>query len=165
MKGAMEHENTNEPIICPICSTDDYNECTHLVASIDLTFSEVEGGAFYDRHDDFVTLIEPAFKKRHSGAIDALFSMLELEDAYQHSEFEQDVASNGIYLHLGSSIIRVYEELLTDAGAVSFGPDLVVNGPPGMSSAYLLLAAEQPDEVVENAYLKLKMELAGAKLH
>ena len=55
----MIDEDTGEEPQCVICNSSE--ACEHLLACIDRTFGEIEGGALYDRRDAFRSAIEGVF--------------------------------------------------------------------------------------------------------
>ncbi|MHA7828916.1 MAG: hypothetical protein ACX93P_15295, partial [Roseovarius sp.] len=53
--------DTGEDVVCPICNAAEYWDCGHLVASVDRSFGECQGGALCDRETEFSSLVENAF--------------------------------------------------------------------------------------------------------
>ena len=52
------NEDTGEEISCNICGATEYWDCGHLVASLDRSFCECQGGELYDRIPSFFALGE-----------------------------------------------------------------------------------------------------------
>ena len=74
----MRVEDTDEEPKCVICGSSD--DCGHMVACIDHTYLDCDGGALYERTWDFRSEIETAF-------LDALKSGQEKN--WQNSDLEQ----------------------------------------------------------------------------
>jgi len=147
----MEHEDTGEPVLCPICDAEEYNDCGHLVATFDLTFGECEGGEFYAVQHECLSALESAFQKRHANEASGPFADEMIEDIWTKVYFEDD-GEGGLYCHLPmADVLRLFECFLDEAGAFSAGSDIAHNGPPGMSSSYMLLSAPEPAKVVSAA--------------
>jgi hypothetical protein len=147
----MEHEETGEPVLCPFCGAEDFQDCGHLVAVFDLTFDECEGGAFCEVGDEFRSALESAFQKRHVAGKHGSFADSQIEELWTKTEVEDDGEGGVYFLPWMPSLLRFYEELLDEAGAISSGSDIVFNGPPGMSSNYVVLSALEPAKIVSTA--------------
>ena len=54
-------EETGKEPTCPVCGSPDYGDCGHLVADLDRSFCECQGGELYEKMAEFLNLVEGAF--------------------------------------------------------------------------------------------------------
>jgi hypothetical protein len=149
----MHDEDTGEEPRCVICGSLD--DCEHLVACIDRTFGECEGGALYYRDGEFWSKIEMAFIVALKSGIEKKWHRGELEELWDYARNENDVEEK--YVGLDKfAFIRLLVELLEDAGAIRRPGAWVTDGGPGMSSSYSLLYAEKPNAVIGEALKGLR---------
>ena len=51
-------EETGKEPTCPVCGSPDYGDCGHLVADLDRSFCECQGGELYEKMAEFLNLVE-----------------------------------------------------------------------------------------------------------
>ena len=155
--GLCATKNTGDEIICPFCGSSD--ECHHLLALIDQTFSECSGGYLCDRYHIFRELINTAFVRllRKGGSKQHLRRSDELSELWRYaraaySPGDEDVALDEYVL------TRLIIELLTAAGGVRYRP-IESDGASGYCSAWALFHANNPQAVFEAALADLNLRL------
>jgi hypothetical protein len=151
-------EETGEGPTCPICESPEYGDCGHLVADLDLSFGECQGGALYEKMAEFSSLIEDAFLLHLNTNTVPNSGKWELGELWEaaNENFDPDEE----YVALDSDIFqRVLIELLEDSGAFELPEGLMDTGGPGMTSSISLLFAEEPAKVIKLAKEKLSIEL------
>jgi hypothetical protein len=156
--GAVYDEDTGEEPRCHIC--DSTENCDHIVAIIAMTFGECRGGALYDRHREFFSLIEDVFEKLFRAGAEPDFGDPELNDLWRVSEFEED--EDTIWVHLGNGGWPFLISLLEDEGAIQPYINIIDSGPPGHSSAMTYLYDDKPSATLDAAKKTLMASLATA---
>lgn len=144
------NEDTGEEVVCPICNAADYWACGHLVASLDRSFCECQGGALLDREAELSSRIEDAFLPHLENGSQPSFGYSSLEELWVAAK-ENFSASDGYVVLDGDIWQRVLIEHLEDAGAFDLPGPLMDPDGPGMTSSMSLLFAEKPKEVVDKA--------------
>jgi hypothetical protein len=156
----VRDENTGDEIICPFCNSSD--DCRHLLALIDQTFSECSGGYLCDRYHEFRELINTAFvrllrkggSKQRRRRADDLYELLRFARA-AYSPGDEDVALDEYVL------TRLIIELLAAAGGVRYPGPIESDGAPGYCSAWALFHAKNPQAISEAALADLKLRLGN----
>ena len=154
--GAVYDEETGEAPQCHICKSAE--NCEHLVAIIDTTYSENHGGALYGNESAFFTLIEDAFEKIHRSGSAPDFADVDLSELWNETEFEED--GDNVWVHLNYGGWHFVITLLEDEGAIQPSTSMIEEGGPGMNSAMAYLYDEEPKLLVERAIKTLEARLA-----
>jgi len=152
--------DTGEDVVCPICNAAEYWDCGHLVASLDRSFGECQGGALFDRQTECSSLVEDAFLPHLQKGTEPSLGYSSLVELWEAAKGDFTSGDEDVCLD-GDIWQRVLIEYLEDAGAVDLPEPLMDPGAPGMTSSMSLLFAETPPEVVETAYQQLSNELKG----
>ncbi len=153
----MHSEATIEDVCCPTCGSGD--ECPHLLAVIDRTFNEVQGGYCFDRDHEFQDAIEGTFKKtlergRHKKSVRRDSEIGELW-SYAIENYAPGDGEVPIDADCLTGLVIRY---LNDAGGEEFQ---AVDDPgvPGESSAISLIYARSPHKVFTKAISRLREDL------
>tara|TARA_Y100001968_G_scaffold245982_1_gene230157 strand:+ start:1101 stop:1580 length:480 start_codon:yes stop_codon:yes gene_type:complete len=151
------NEDTGEEAKCVICGSVEI--CEHCVACIDRTFLECEGGEMFDRHYEFSSAIEDAFKTALKSELEINWENGFLQELWNERREYNDPETEEIEIELDGHVFwRLVVELLEKAGAIN--PEgFVCHGGPGMTSSYSLLYAEKPGTIVDKALANLKTAL------
>lgn len=147
----MIYENGKIEVTCNICGREDYWDCGHLVAALDMTYCEVVGGDLYTQMNRFLTEIEKHFsnhlkqktKPKNNYTATRLF-----ENSLEESEDAESGFSISVY-----GLMDFIDELLLEAGAHTesgITDDIELN-----SSAMRLVYDRNPKEVLEIAYKQI----------
>lgn len=161
------NEDTGEAPECPFCGQQlgEEGDCTHVLAEIDQTFGECEGGALYGSVWGF-----------QQGISAAMFEWLKTGATPHWGDYPnlQYIWEDALALWRDGSIptaddVPVFdygfwstlEALLEDSGAVSApGPLAFDSGMPGTSSAYSIIYAKDPTATLKLAANLLREYLA-----
>lgn len=150
----MLNENTGEEICCPYCGA--VEECPHVLAVLDVTFSSCTAGYACRRFAEFARMLGNTFigllrkgaKEEHSwldGDLDELWKYAREE----YSPHDEDA-------FLDSRILaRLIVNLFNDAGGEEYPGPVDDEGGPGCSSAITLFYAKHPMEVFNVAITAL----------
>lgn len=84
----MIDENTGEEPKCLICGSPE--DCSHLVADIDRTFGECNGGALFDMEQKFRLEIATKFLKLLEVEANPEWQNHEIEELWQKAQAEYD---------------------------------------------------------------------------
>jgi hypothetical protein len=145
----MQHEETGDAVLCPICGTKNYQECGHLMASFDRTFGDCEGGEFYETQASFRDAMSSAFETRRNSTTAGAFADKRIDALWPLAEFEVENDDGYYWVPFAPELTVFFIEILEQAGAVSAGSDIVhYGGLPGTSSAYTELFAPVPSVVI-----------------
>ena len=151
-------EETGEEPTCPICRSPEYGNCGHLVADLDRSFGECQGGALYEKLAEFSGLVEDAFLSHLIAHTIPKAGRWELGELWEAANENFDPDEDDVVLD--SDIFqRVLIELLEDSGAFELPEGLMDPGGPGMTSSISLLFAEDPAKVIKLAREKLSIKL------
>ena len=150
-------EDTGEEPKCLICGS--LEECEHLVASIDHTFSEIYGSALEDRDSDFRSEIEGVFLKQLKTGTKMQWQNADIEQMWQQACEDYTAETEDLMLD-GYAFYRFLAELLVGAGADKHPGSVIDPGGPGMTSSVSLLYAENPSAVVDKALKTLQAMLS-----
>jgi len=153
----MIDEDTGEEPRCVICNSSE--ACEHFLACIDRTFGEIEGGALYDSSDAFRSAIENAFLKVLKSGVERKWKDYKIKEMWDEVRAEYTAEDEFVMLD-DNAFCALLLELLRDSGAINYSGQAASYGGPGMSSAYSLLYADKPDDVITKALEKLKTMLA-----
>ena len=157
------NEDTGEDVTCPLCQSPEYWECGHLVASLDRTFCECDGGELFDREHEFREVVEMAFRAHFkAGSTSSNLpsgALRELWETLSPQSFEEAVEGDGLELD-GFVFQRVLIEALEDAGVIEPKGQLCDPGGPGMTSSVSLLFAKRPQDCIKKALALLRLQLA-----
>lgn len=151
-------EDTGESVVCPLCNATEYWNCGHLVASLDRSFCECDGGAIYSRQQELSAIIEGAFLSHMKNGSEPSLNFDAFPELWQEAKSNYEPADGYVFLD-GCILQRILIELLEEEGAYEAPGSLVATGGPGMSSSMSLLFAENPSEVIEQALQRLSTEL------
>jgi hypothetical protein len=151
-------ENTGKKPTCPVCKSSDYWDCGHLVADLDRTFHECQGGELYERIAEFSELVENAFLAHLTEKTVPNLEKWELDQLWETASERFDPDEEYVALD-GDVFQRVLIELLEDCGAFELPEGLIDPGGPGMTSWISLLFAEEPAKAIKLAREKLLIEL------
>lgn len=151
-------EETGKEPTCPVCGSPDYGDCGHLVADLDRSFCECQGGELYEKMAEFLSLVEGAFLSHLTENTVPNSGKWELDELWEatNESFDPDEEYVGLD---GYIFQRVLIELLEDSGAFELPEGLMDPGGPGMTSSISLLFAEDPAMVIKLAREKLSIEL------
>ena len=152
------NEDTGEEVACPICGALEYWDCGHLVASLDRSFCECQGGELYDRMSEFSSILESAFLPHLKQGSAPDIKGLDLEELWKVARQNFDPNYDDVDLD-GFIFQRVVIELLREAGAYYLPGSLMDPGGPGMTSSISVLFAEEPARVIEKAICNLNAQL------
>lgn len=158
-------ENTGKEPSCPICGLpeEEWQECKHLVAVIDLTFGDCYGGELFDRDGEFRQTIENSLLAHlGKGSIPGIRHRY-LEAAWKWVQENCDPTENhdpdGEYFNFNEyGFWSFLVEVLEEAGAESL-PGSWTDGIPLATSIYAMLFAEAPAKVIEAALRRLRENL------
>ena len=158
--GAVVDEESGQEPSCMFCDSKD--DCPHLVAAIDRTFAQCNGGALYDALGNLREVLSDKFlatlragKVFDSGTLDDEIAAIAQEARVNYDlEYPDDVYIDE-YMFLAW-----LTEVLIDAGAEEPPGYIVEEGGPGQSSALTLLYASDPKVVIEAAEKALKGAVA-----
>jgi hypothetical protein len=153
----MYDEDTGDAVECPFCGSED--DCPHLLAVLDRSFNECNGGYAYSRFHEFAERITETFerelkagrkarKPEEDGLVAELWEYA--VEAYPESkevELDDDVLFN------------LVAELFDDAGGEEYPGSIIVEGGPGYTSALTVFHAEDPARVFERALSGLQQRL------
>lgn len=156
------YEESGREVVCPICRDEFYHDCGHLVGDFDRTYCEYLGGSVVDHVEVFSSQIETAFLSHlrcgSESRLDLCQSFSELWDAAKKNyKPEQDEL-----VFDGNIFQRVLIELLTEVGVQQPDGYLVDPGPPSFTSSVVLLFADSPSKVVDQAFRRLSERLGQA---
>ena len=164
----MHNENTEKSVLCPHCSKED--DCPHLLAVIDLTFSECLGGyACSHGLGELEGLIEEAFQK-HIKAGTTPLKVIGDENLHQmwvyageyleatHGDEDDDYLPE-IEID-NDALLRLAVELLFDAGGEERSEIVDDEGIPGQASSMTIIYAREPKMVIDKAIENLTKILA-----
>lgn len=159
----MIDEDTGEEPTCPYCGSAE--DCPHLLAVLDMTFSTCEGGYCYERFDELKEPVERAFKERLLST-GTRPPRQQWKDNYVQ-ELWTEVLEQGLPEDIeddldlpGLALFELIIEVLEAADGYRIYGSLVTEGGPGMSSAMELFYAEDPKVVFEKAVEELDRRLS-----
>ena len=153
----MIDEDTGEEPKCVFCHAVD--ECEHLVACIDRTFCECGGGAMHDRDWEFRSYVEDVFLTQLKSDSETQWADIDTQRLWDQAKLDYDSEKDELDLDL-CILANLIIQLLQNSGAVDYpGPVRDEGGPPGFTSSYSLLYAENPGAVVDEALERLKLSL------
>lgn len=159
----MIDEDTGEEPTCPYCNSAE--DCPHLLAVLDKSFSTCEGGYCYERFNKLSDSVERAFKDRLQ--LTRKPAKRQWKDYYLQELWEQ-VLKAGIPEDVeedlvlpGSAVINLIVDVLDVAGGYQVYGSLVSEGGAFCSSAMELFYAEDPKAVFEAAAGELERRLAN----
>ena len=154
----LRDEDTGREILCPFCGSPD--DCDHLLALIDQTFSECDGGYAFERYHEFRTRIEAAFIRslREGGHKQRSRRKDELSELWQYARTAYSPGYEDVELDQ-YVLTRLIIELLEAAGGVRYSGPIDSGGGPGYSSALALFHARNPQAVFEAAVANLNLRL------
>ncbi|MDC1213879.1 hypothetical protein N8000_05330 [Rhodospirillales bacterium] len=152
----MFNEDTGEDVVCLVCGADD--DCGHIVADIDRTFSRCSGGEFLERDREFRELIKTAFMERAANKEHTAWSEYYLEELWQKSEVVDGMERHLIELH-DNAFFDLLDELFLAEGAEKPDGSVIDEGGPGFTSAVSIYYGEEPKEIIDGAFDVLKKML------
>ncbi len=161
--GAVVDEETGQEPSCIFCDSRD--DCPHLVAVIDRTFSACNGGALYDSIGELRELLA-----------DRISATLANLQTFGEDGFDYELASifrgavenydpgqpDDVYVDEQMFLAWLIEALL-NAGADEPPGYIVEEGGPGQSSALTLLYAPNPSAVISKVARRLHEQLSSLK--
>jgi hypothetical protein len=155
-------EDTGEELNCPYCgSTED---CPHLFAVLDNSFSTCEGGYSYERFDELLESVERAFKDRLN--VRRRPAKSEWKDYYVQALWAEvleqglpEDIENDLVLP-GPASIELIVDVLNEAGGYQIYGSLVSESGAFTSSSKELFYAEDPKAVFEKAVEELDRRLS-----
>ena len=149
----MRNEDTNESPVCTVCGTEEFGDCGHLVADLDITFSECEGGALYERLFDFTTALEIVFAANRSQDFQSNFGFYARILGGLWHEVQDDAAGGPENIVVtGPIFLKLLIELLRDAGADEYQGPVIIDGGPGNSTSCMLYFSKNPETTIQEAY-------------
>lgn len=149
----MRNEDTNESPVCTVCGAEEFGDCGHLVADLDITFSECEGGALYEKLFDFTAALKTAFAANLSGDFQSNFGFYEKTMAKLWREVQDEAAGDMENIFVtGPIFLDLLIELLRDAGADEYPGPVVTDGGSGNSSSCRLYFSKNPEATIQEAY-------------
>lgn len=159
--GAVIDEETGEEPVCMFCGAGD--DCPHLVAVIDRTFAECNGGVLYDAIDDLrEVLSSKILEKLKAGERFRSESSDDEISAIANEAKENYLADypDDVYIDENMFLAWLTEQLI-DCGADEPPGYIVEEGGPGQSSALTLLYAEEPKMVMQSVERALSDAVAN----
>ena len=163
LKGPMANKRTEEKsgVGCPFCHAGD--ECSHLLAMIDIHFNDWSAGYASEHRNECRTAIEDAFRP-----------LLQVEDEAERSWSDEDIADlwsgaldsyspGDADISLDSdALTRLLIRILKDEGAAErLSADDI--GAPGFSSTISVLYAKRAKTTFEKGLSRLKLMLKTAR--
>jgi hypothetical protein len=156
-------EDTGDEPSCPYCSSAE--DCPHLFAVLDKTFSTCEGGYCYERFEELTETVERAFKERLLSA--GKRPSKEQWKDYYVQDLWTDVLEQGLPEDIeddlalpGPALFELLIDVLDAAGGYQVYGSLVSESGAFCSSAMELFYAEDPKAVFEAAARELERRLA-----
>lgn len=134
---------------CPYCGSTE--ECSHLVALMDRSFLSIESGYLYDSLDEVIGPIAKGIRtilERSDDPAKADWDRLDDLVAEATSRYDPDeTQEHDDYADLVDYdiLFDVIEEYFIDHGGVEY---YTIEGPPGFTSAYYAIYAEEPEKAV-----------------
>ena len=160
--GAIFDEETGDEPSCMFC--DDTEECSHMLACIDHTFVDCDGGVLYFHLDDFREILSTRVRESLDCKIKSKSVGNKIgKEIYQiikdsTKEFDpncpEDVCIDN------RRFLDVLVDLFIAAGAEKPPGHIVEEGGPGFSSSLTLLYAENPEEIIKTVQERLKKTVA-----
>lgn len=140
-------EGSDAPVCCPICEATADDGCDHVLACIDQTFDECEGGTVHDGwwHQSRARLggtFKAYFLSGHKPAWDCDY----VTEAWNAMLAERRNTGEGVLLHARTAtdlLLHVLEE----SGGTKVGVGLIGSSGGRCESEYRLLYAEDPAAV------------------
>lgn len=158
-------EETKKSICCPFCHEAE-NECPHLLAVIDRSNGCCDGGALFERWEEFRNLLEEAFGpllqtksqppkywKQHS----------DLHNAWEASVYLYSPSDPAWIPVDGLILTTLVSELLVDCGSDCFFGAQLEEVMPGYDFAIDLHYARDPEHLIDRTLERLKALLDGSK--
>jgi hypothetical protein len=165
--GNVIDEETGQESTCMFCNSSD--DCPHLVAVIDRTFAECNGGELYKAIAAIRELLSETLLGMIEKAEDPDGNRVDYELAAIFREAIENcdpAHPDDIYIDEGMFLEWLVSELI-DAGAEEPPGYIVEEGGPGQSSALTLLYAENPKHVihkVERVFMDLHATYKPSRL-
>lgn len=158
----MIDEDTGEEPTCPYCGSAE--DCPHLLAVLDKTFSTCDGGYCYERFEELTGTVEEAFKdvlRQRGRRRKKQWNDYYLQDLWEKllAEGIPDDVEDGLVLP-ARALIELIVDVLEVAGGDRCGGSLVSESGAFCSSAIELLYAEEPEKVFSEAVSMLERRLA-----
>ena len=146
---------------CPHCGAEEEN-CPHLLALIDETFSECGGGYASTRCEEFSEVIEDSLSKllRKSKRKRVRWNDKEIQELWHYALKNYSPEDGEVSLD-PSAVTNLIVKSLKSSGGEYSGP-VYEEGGPGLSSVLCLLYAEKPKKAFDAALSKLKARLRKA---
>jgi len=160
--GEVFDEDTGQEPSCIICGAT--GDCPHLVACIDITFSDCSGGILYDHIGELRGFLEDAILARikRKGVSELPCTNTVMDEIFTEAIQQYDPEYID-YVYIDERLfLNFLIDALIDSGADEFEAGLVEDGGPGQSSAITLLYAEDPLQVIRVA--RKALENAVAKI-
>lgn len=152
-------KNENDIYECPICNNEEYWDCGHLVASLDLSYGECRGGIFFDHVNHFLSLIENSFLDHLKNGKHPQYSSKPLSDLWKFARDGYSGEQSGD-LELDIDLLqKFFISLLVANGAKDVVGEQLSLGGLGAESMVVLLFSDHPPMVVERALHQLKAYL------
>lgn len=152
---------------CPYCEVT--GDCPHLVAFMDRSFLSIEGGYLYGSLDEVIDPLAKGIRgilERPDDPVETDWRKLDELIAEAHSQYDPNAIGKDfdfaglVDYHILFDIIRDY---FMDNGEVEYySPE----GPPGFTSAYYVIFAEDPEDAVSDmvSTIESHFRVMGAKL-
>jgi hypothetical protein len=147
----IHEEASGEGVRCPVCGASDEEGCKHVLACVDQTFGECEGGFAFDNWwSDSKSRIEEVFRACAEAEGSPDWSCGYVREAWQAVADELYGDEDDVFLD-AATVTDLLIYVLEESGGTEVGSGLI--GPSGgrCDSMYRLLYAERPEEVCRRA--------------
>ena len=155
-----DESGENAEIACPECGADTTEHCPHLLAVIDVTFGQCEGGAAFDRWSGYTSRVIEVFQKHLANGVTPDWEHFEVQEVWEALEEVDD--PEDFYLPseaFTNLMVAVFEE----AGGFDHSGDLIDESGGRCESEMRIVYAKKPKKVCEKAAVILEQWLAEVK--
>jgi hypothetical protein len=144
------------PVCCPICEATADDGCDHVLACIDQTFDECEGGTvLHGWWDESRARLEETFKAYFLSGHKPAWDCSYVTEAWNAMLAERRNTGEDVFLHAFTATdLLLY--VLEESGGTEVGLGLIGGSGGHCASEYRLLYAEDPEAVCAKATTTLE---------
>lgn len=155
-----DESGDNDEIACPECGADTSEDCPHILAVIDVTFGQCEGGAAYELWDKYTSRVTEVFQKHLADGVKPDWKHFEVQEVWDALELPEDPEDFCLpFEAFADLMVAVFEE----AGGVDHPGDLTEESGGRCESEVRILYAKKPKKVCEKAVAVLEQWLTEMK--